>query len=166
MSCEQKWCLSIPVQSIKAFTVIYPRETLASRRQDLQVISPSLALWSPTHQWGAPPYWMRNNVMFCKTVRFGVSLLVLHCCYCSVAKSSLSLCGPMDCSIPGLPVPRNCFSFSTSPPNEYSGLISFRTDLFNLLSVQGTLKSLLQHHNSKESILLQSAESGKEDGLG
>ena len=40
-------------------------------------------------------------------------------------------------------------SFSISPPNEYSGLISFRTDWFDLLSVQGTLKSLLQHHSSK-----------------
>ena len=41
------------------------------------------------------------------------------------------------------------FSFSISPSNEYSGLISFRMDWFDLLAVQGTLKSLLQHHNSK-----------------
>ena len=45
------------------------------------------------------------------------------------------------------------FSFSISPSNEYSGLISFRIDWFDLLAVQGTLKSLLQHHSSKESIL-------------
>ena len=45
------------------------------------------------------------------------------------------------------------FSFSISPSNEYSGLISFRIDCFNLLAVQGTLKSLLQHHSSKSSIL-------------
>ena len=45
------------------------------------------------------------------------------------------------------------FSFSISPYNEYSGLISFRIDWFDLLVVQGTLKSLLQHHNSKASIL-------------
>ena len=44
------------------------------------------------------------------------------------------------------------FSFSISPSNEYSGLISFRIDWFDLLAVQGTLKSLLQHHNSKASI--------------
>ena len=49
------------------------------------------------------------------------------------------------------------FSFSISPSNEYSGLISFRTDWFDLLAVQGTLKSLLQHHSSKASILLCSA---------
>ena len=49
------------------------------------------------------------------------------------------------------------FSFSTSPSNEYSGLISFRIDWFDLLAVQGTLKNLLQHHNSKASILQHSA---------
>ena len=44
------------------------------------------------------------------------------------------------------------FSFSISPSNEYSGLISFRVDWFYLLAVQGTLKSLFQHHNSKQMI--------------
>ena len=48
-------------------------------------------------------------------------------------------------------------SFSISPSNEYSGLISFRIDWFDLLAVQGTLKSLLQHHSSKASILWHSA---------
>ena len=48
------------------------------------------------------------------------------------------------------------FNFSISPSNEYSGLISFRTDWFDLLAVQGTLKSLLQHHNSKASIFRHS----------
>ena len=49
------------------------------------------------------------------------------------------------------------FSFSISPSNEHSGLISFRMDWFYLLAVQGTLKSLLQHHSSKASILRHSA---------
>ena len=49
------------------------------------------------------------------------------------------------------------FSFNISPSNEYSGLISFRIDWLNLLAVQGTLKSLLRHHNSKASILWHSA---------
>ena len=49
------------------------------------------------------------------------------------------------------------FSFSISPSNEYSGLISFRMDSMDLLAVQGTLKSLLQHHSSKASILRCSA---------
>ena len=46
-----------------------------------------------------------------------------------------------------------CFSFSISPSNEHPGLISFRVDWLDLLTVQGTLKSLLQHHSSKASIL-------------
>ena len=49
------------------------------------------------------------------------------------------------------------FSFSISPSNEYSGLISFSIGWIDLLAVQGTLKSLLQHHNLKASILLHSA---------
>ena len=49
------------------------------------------------------------------------------------------------------------FSLRISPSNEYSGLISFRMDWFNLLAVQGTLKSLIQHHSSKASILRRSA---------
>ena len=49
------------------------------------------------------------------------------------------------------------FSFSISPSNEYSGLISFRVHWLHLLAVQGTLKSLLQHHSSKASILQHSA---------
>ena len=49
------------------------------------------------------------------------------------------------------------FSFSISPSNEYSGLISFKIDWFDLLAVQGSLKSIFQHHNSKASILQCSA---------
>ena len=49
------------------------------------------------------------------------------------------------------------FSFCISPSNEYSGLITFRMDWLDLLAVQGSLKSLLQHHSSKASILLHSA---------
>ena len=53
-------------------------------------------------------------------------------------------------------VPKDC-SFSVSASNEYPGLISFRVDWFDLHAVQGTLKRLLQHHNSKASILQHSA---------
>ena len=126
--------------------------------------------------------------------------------FSSVAQSCPTLCDPMNCSLPGLPVhhqllelmsiklviPSNhlifchplllppsifpsikvfssesvrcirwtkdwSFSFNISPSNEYSGLISFRIDWFDLLAVQGTLKSLLQHHSSKASILWHSA---------
>ena len=131
------------------------------------------------------------------------SLLLLY----SSVKSYPTLCEPMDCSTPGLPVHPNSqsslrlmsiesvmpsnhlsfchpllllpsvflsirvfsnesvlcirwpkyWSFSISPANEHSGLISFRMDWLDLLAVQGTLKSLLQHHNSKASILRPSA---------
>ena len=129
--------------------------------------------------------------------------------FSSVAQLCLTLCHPMDCSMPGFPahhqllsllklmsiesvMPSNhlilcrpllllpslfpsirvfpnesviCirwpkdwnFSFNISPSNEYSGLISFRMDWLDLLAVQGTLKSLLQHHSLKASILWHSA---------
>ena len=125
----------------------------------------------------------------------------------SVAQSCPTICDPMNCSMPGLPVhhqlpefiqthsiesvmpsnhlilchplllPPSIFSsirvfsnesalcmrwpkywsFSISPSNEYSGLISFRMDCLGLLAVQRTLKSLLQHHRLKASILRSSA---------
>ena len=53
--------------------------------------------------------------------------------------------------------PKDCSFFSISPSNEYSGLVSFRMDWLDFLAVQGTLKSLLQHHSSKASILQCSA---------
>ena len=125
--------------------------------------------------------------------------------FSSVARSCPTLCDPMDCSMPGLPVHHQLpeftqthvhqvgdaiqpshplllpsffpsirvfsnesvlhtrwpkywsSSFSINPSNEYSGLISFRMDWLDLLAVQGTLKSLLQHHSSKASILWCSA---------
>ena len=130
-------------------------------------------------------------------------------CCCSATQSCPTLCEPMDCTKPGVPVLHHLpecswthvhwvgdaiqpshplffpshpafylsqhqglfqwvsssyqvakywsFSFSISPSNEYSGLISFRIDWFDLLAVQGTLKSVLQHPNSKASILWDSA---------
>ena len=129
--------------------------------------------------------------------------------FSSVTQSCPTLCNPMDCSTPGLPVPHQLpastqthvhgvgdaiqpshplsspsppaptppsirvfsnestlhikwpkywsFSFSISPSSEHPGLISFRMDWWDLLAVQGTLKSLLQHHSSKASILRCSA---------
>ena len=73
-----------------------------------------------------------------------------------VIQSCLTLCDPMDWheSVLHIRWPKYwSFSFSISPSNEYSGLISFRIDRLDLLAVQGTLKSLLQHHSSKASML-------------
>ena len=129
--------------------------------------------------------------------------------FSSFAQSCLTLCDPMNCSMPGLPVHHQLpeftqthvhrlsmpsshlilccplfllspnppsirvfsnestlrrrwpkywsFSFSISPSKEHTGLMSFRMDWLDLLAVQGTLKSLLQHHSSKASILRHSA---------
>ena len=129
--------------------------------------------------------------------------------FSSVSRSCPTLCDPMDCSMPGLPIHHQLpefthmhvhwvsdaiqpshplsspsppafnlsqhqglfqwvssshevakvleFSFSISPSNEYSGLITFRMDWLDLLAIQGTLKGLLQHHSSKASILWRSA---------
>ena len=86
-----------------------------------------------------------NHLILCRP------LLLLHSIFPSIRvfsnESALSIKWPKYWS----------FSFNIRPSNEYSGLISFRMDWLNLLAVQGTLKSLLQHHSSKASILLCSA---------
>ena len=86
-----------------------------------------------------------NHLIFCHL------LLLLPSIFPSIRifsnESALHIRWPKDWS----------FSFSISPSNEYSGLISFRMDWLDLLAVQGTLKSLLQHHSSKASILWHSA---------
>ena len=100
------------------------------------------------------------------------SLLKLMSIKSVMSSNHLILCRPLSLSpsiFPRIPVfsnesvlpirwPKDCsFSFSISPSNEYSGLISFRMDWLDLLAVQRTLKSLLQHHSSKSSVLRHSA---------
>ena len=86
-----------------------------------------------------------NHLILCRP------LLLLPSIFPSIrafsSKSALRIRWPKDWS----------FSFSISPSNEHPGLISFRLDWLDLLAVQGTLKSLLQHHSSKASILQCSA---------
>ena len=100
------------------------------------------------------------------------SLLKLMSIESVMPSNHLILCHPLllpPSTFPGIRVffnesvlcirqPKNwSFSFSISPSNEYSGLISFRIDWLDLFAAQGTLKSLLQHHSSKASILQCSA---------
>ena len=100
------------------------------------------------------------------------SLLKLLCIELVMPSNHLTLCRPLlllPSIFPSIRVFSNelvlcirwpkywSFSFSISPSNEYSGLISFRTDWLDLFAVQGTLKSLLQHHSSKASVLQRSA---------
>ena len=139
----------------------------------------------------------------------GVAIKTFSVQFSSVAQSCPTLCNPMDCSTPGLPVHHQLsefmqthvhrvgdaiqpshlllspsppalnlsqhqglfqwvsslyqwpkywsFSFNISPSNEHPGLITFRMDWLDLFAVQGTLRSLLQHHSSKASILWRSA---------
>ena len=91
------------------------------------------------------------NPMDCSTA---ASMSQTYVCRIGDASNHLILCGPLlllPSILPSIRVFSND-NFSISPSNEYSGLISFRTDWFDL-AVQGTLKSLLQHHSSKASIL-------------
>ena len=93
------------------------------------------------------------------------SLLRLMSIESVMPSNHLILCHPLLLSpsvFPSIRVFSNesalrCFSFSISPSNEYSGLISFRMDWLDLLAVQGTLKSLFEHHSSKASTLWCSA---------
>ena len=121
--------------------------------------------------------WLFCNPMDCSTPSFPVhhqlqSLLKLMSIELVMLSNHLILCHPPllpPLIFPSIRVFSNesvlcirwpkywSFSFSISPSNEYWGLISFRMDWFDLLAVQGTLKSLLQHHSSKASILWHSA---------
>ena len=156
---------------------------------------PGTGSWAPTWQLSKP----HTSGLFMRLHQDQFS---------SVAQLCLTLCDPMDSSMPGLPVHHQLleftqthvhrisdaiqsshplsspspptfnlsqhvfstesvlcirwpkywsFSFNISPSNEHSGLISFRVDWLDLLAIQGTLKSLLQHHSSKASILRGSA---------
>ena len=101
------------------------------------------------------------------------SLLKLMCIESVMPSSHLILCSPLFFLLPPIPPSIRVFSnestlhmrwpkywsfnFSINPSKEHPGLISFRVDWLNLLAVQGTRKSLLQHHSSKTSILRHSA---------
>ena len=86
------------------------------------------------------------------------SLLKLMSIESVMPSNRLILCRPL--LLPSIPASGSfqmSFNFNISPSSEYSGLISFRMDWLDLLAVQGTIKSLLQHHSSKPSILQHSA---------
>ena len=98
--------------------------------------------WSPPKPMSIKSMMPSNHLILCRP------LLLLPSIFPSIRvfsnESALHIGWPKYCS----------FSFNISPSNEHPGLISFRMDWLDLLSVQGTLKSLLQHHSSKTSILL------------
>ena len=103
--------------------------------------SPSPRAWSNS----CPLSWWSNHLILCHP------LLLLPSIFPSIWVFSIE-------SVLRIRWPKYwSFNFSISPSNEYSGLISFRVDWFGLLAVQGTLRSLLQHHSSKASIIQCSA---------
>src|SRR5574337_586537 len=106
---------------------------------------------SITNSWNLPKLMSIESVMLSNHLVLCRPLLLLPLIFPSIRVFSKEA---------GLLIRRTkywSFSFSISPSNEYSGLISFRIDWFELLAVQATLKSLLQHHSSKASILRRSA---------
>ena len=101
--------------------------------------------WSPPKPMSLESVMTSNHLILCLPLLLPPSIFL--CIRVFSYESFLRIRWPKDWS----------FSFSISPSNEHSGLISFRIDWFGLLAVQGTLKSLLQHHSSKASILRHSA---------
>ena len=106
---------------------------------------------SITNSWSLPKPMSIESVMPSNHLILCRPLLLLASIFPSITvfsnESALRIRWPKYCS----------FSFNISPSNEHPGLISFRMDWLDLIAVQGTLKSLLQHHNSKASILRRSA---------
>ena len=124
------------------------------RHVQLFVTRWTAACWaslSITNTWSLPKLMSIDSVMPSSHLILCHPLLLLPSIYPSIRvfsnESALPIRWPKQWS----------FSFSISPSNEHSGLISFRMDWLDLLAVQGTLKSLLQHHTSKASILQHSA---------
>ena len=136
-----------------------PNPRFSSVQFSCSVMSDSVTPWTAAQQacLSIPNSWSLLKLMSIRSVMpsnhliFSHPLLLLPSAFPSIRifSNELVLC---------IKWPKYwSFSFSISPSKEYSGLISFRIDLLDLLAVQGTLKSLLQHHSSKASILRWSA---------
>ena len=115
------------------------------------VVSDSVTPWIAACQASLSITNSRNLLMSTESV-MPSSHLILHCPLLLPPLIFTSIRVFPNESVLRVRWPKYC-SFSISPSNEYSGLISFRMDWLDLLAVQGTLKSLLQHHSSKASIL-------------
>ena len=135
--------LNINLPSVQSLSRVrlFVTPWIAARHASLSITNS----WSPPKPMSIESVMPSNRFILCHP------LLLLPSIFPSIRvfskESLLHIRWPKYCS----------FSFSISPSNEYSGLISFRIDWLDLLAVQGTLKSLLQHHTSKASILQCSA---------
>ena len=129
--------------------------SLISSVQSLSHVRLFATPWTAAHQ---APRSITNSQSLLKLMSIELvipsSLLILCCLLLLLPSIFPSITVLSNESILGIRWPKYwSFSFSTSPSNEYEGLISFRIDWFDVLAVQGTLKSLLQDHSSKASIL-------------
>ena len=104
---------------------------------------------SSINPWSLPKFMSTELVMLCNHLILCHTLLLSPPVFPSTRVFSSESALPIRC-----PKYWN-FNFNNSPPSEYSGLISFRIDWLDVLAVQGTLKSLLQHHNLVSSKILQ-----------
>ena len=123
------------------------------------VVSDAVTLWTAAHQ---APLSITNSQSLLKVVNIMLVMpsnyLILCCPLLLPPSIFLSIRVFSNESVVCIRWPKYCnFGFSISLSNEYSGLISFNIDWLDLLAVQGTLKSRLQHHISKASILQRSA---------
>ena len=140
-------------------------------QRSLKHIAPFSSVQSLSHAWFFATPWTAAHQAFLSITNFQ-SLPKLMSIELVMPSNHLILCHPLillPSIFPSIRVISNepalrirwpkywSFSFSISPSNEHSGLISFRMDWLGLLAVQGTLKSLFQHHSSKASILWHSA---------
>ena len=140
-------------------TFIYMRSKISSVQFSHSIVSDSVTTWTTAHQastsitnsWSLPKLMSFELVMLSNHLILCRPLLLLPSIFPNIKvfsnESALRIRWPKYWS----------FSFNISPSNEHPGLISFRMDWLDLPAVQGTLKSLLQHHTSKASILWRSA---------
>ena len=115
--------------------------------------------WTATHQ-ASLSFTMSQSLLQLTSIKLVMpsNHLILCCPFLLLPSVFPSIRVFSNESALGIRWPKYCsFDFGISPSNEYSGLVSFRIDWFDLLASQGTLKSLLQHHSSKKSVLRHSA---------
>ena len=127
--------------SVQALSHVFATSWTAAHQASLSIANS----WSLLKLMSIEPVMPSNHLILCRPLLFLPSIFPTIRVFPN--KSVLCIRWPKYRS----------FSFSISPSNEYSGLISFRMDRLYFLAVQGTLKSLLQHHSSKASILQCSA---------
>ena len=138
LSCEALHCLVVVVQSLNCIQLFMTPWTAAHQASLSFIIS-----WSLLKLMVIESVMPSNHLIFCRPLFLLPSILTSIRVFSN--ESAIFIRWP------------KYWSFSFSPSNEYSGSISFRIEWFDLLAVQGTLNSLVQHHSSKASVLWCSA---------